>query len=120
MATCFVDRFLTSTDQELPLLGRYDEDRGYSVHHNGLPVVELPRGETDEKTRTSPEREDQPERDDKPLPPERKEREDVEIEVVRTFVEREDDELRNWATIVSRSRTETAADQEVPDRDYWY
>lgn len=85
-----------------------------------MPVVELPRAETQDETRIAREREEPSERPERRPPPEREDREDVEIEVVRTFVEREDDQLRNWATIIAQTRTETAVPREDPDRDYWY
>jgi hypothetical protein len=111
MTRGLVDALLVPAPTESRLSGHYDEARGYTVDESGRPLV----AETHEITEVAGEH-DEPWRPEPP-PPE-PDIDDVP-ETVRTFVEREVDDLSGSALRVYLTRTETSIAREQPDRDGW-
>lgn len=105
-----VDELLVSIPEERRLRGRYDERRGYTVDAGGQPLVV---SETHEITEVSAERDEPSWPESEPVD------DDLRIETVRTFVERETDDVSGLAMRAYLMRTETAIGREQPDRDAW-
>jgi hypothetical protein len=109
-----VDQLIVALPREEGPYGRYDEQRGVTLDAEGRPLV----AETREITEIAGER-DEPET---PRPPDRDD--DLQIETVRTFVEREVDDIaaaepRVYLTRTETflTRTETFVTREQPDHE---
>jgi hypothetical protein len=110
-----LDHLLTLGGGEPARRGRYDESRALTVDDRGVPLVAGVRGETHEITEVGGERDDLPPQwepdPNEPAP-------DPGVEI-RTFIERESDELSDWARVIDATRTDTLIAQETPDRSDW-
>lgn len=110
-----IDLLAAEASEGCQARGRYDEERSLTLDALGVPLVVSPSNETREITEVSGERDDPPPREPAPSqePPERDEQ-------IRTFVERESDDLSDSARVLDAMRTDTSVERERPDRDAWW
>ncbi len=112
MTKGLVDALLVRAPKEARVSGRYDEALGYTVDGRGRPLV---IAETHEITEVAGEHDEPSRPEPQPREPDRGDQPDQ----VRTFAEREVDDVSGSALVVYLTRTETSIAREQPDRDGW-
>jgi hypothetical protein len=116
MTRGLVDALLVRAPNEARVSGRYDEALGYTVDGRGRPLVVA---ETHEITEVAGEHDEPGREPGRPEPQPREPDRGDQPDQVRTFAEREVDDVSGSALVVYLTRTETSIAREQPDRDGW-